>query len=57
MPSSTKSTCYIIAKDDVFFLYSNNYNKFMKKFRHSFQHGGVSLDEIIVPVGELVGKE
>ena len=57
LPSSTKSTCYIIAKDDVFFLYSNNYNKFMKKFKHSFQHGGVSLDEIIVPVGELVGKE
>ena len=57
LPSTTKSTSYLIAKDDLFFLYSNNYNKFIKKFKHSFQHGGISIDEIIVPVGELVGKD
>ena len=37
--------------------YSNNYNKFVRKFKHSFQHGGISMDEIIVPVGELSGKD
>ena len=57
LPSSTNSTSYLIAKDDLLFLYANNYNRFVKKFRHSFQHGGISIDEIIVPVGELVGKD
>ena len=57
LPSSTNSASYLIAKDDLFFLYANNYNRFVKKFKHSFQHGGVSIDEIIVPVGELVGKD
>ena len=57
LPSSTNSTSYLIAKEDLFFLYVNNYNKFVKKLKHSFQHGGVSIDEIIVPVGELVGKD
>jgi len=57
LPSSTQSTSYLIAKDDIFFLYSNNYNKFVRKFKNSFQHGGISIDEIIVPVGELIGKE
>ena len=57
LPSTANSTTYLIAKNDIFFLYSNNYNKFMNKLKHSFQHGGVSLDEIIVPVGELIGKD
>ena len=55
--SKTKSNeCFVIAKDDNFFLYPNNYNKYVKRFQNSFHHGGVSLDEMIVPVGILECK-
>ena len=48
--------CFIIAKDDYFFLYPNNYNRFVKRFQNSFHHGGISLDEMIVPIGILECK-
>lgn len=41
---------YIIAKDDIFFVYPNQVNKFLSKFKNSFQHGGISMEEMIVPV-------
>ena len=54
---NAQNESYLIAKDDWFYLYPNNYNKFIKKFQNSFHHGGISMDEMIVPIGVLESKE
>jgi len=41
---------YIIAKDDYYFVYPTNYNKYVNLYKNSFQHGGISMDEMILPV-------
>ncbi len=49
LPSITMSSSYIFAKNDLFFAYPNNYNHYVSYYRNTFQHGGVSLEEMIVP--------
>ena len=44
---------YILAKNDVFFVYPNQANKFLSKYKNSFQHGGISMEELMVPVATL----
>lgn len=44
------STTYVFAKRNFFFVYPNNYNHFVNFFRNTFQHGGISLEEMLVPV-------
>ncbi|MCK5820293.1 MAG: bifunctional response regulator/alkaline phosphatase family protein [Bacteroidales bacterium] len=56
LPSSNVSSRYIFAQSDDFFAYPNNYNHYVKYYRDTFQHGGVSLDEMIIPVIELDPK-
>ena len=46
----------MLSKDECYFLYPNNYNRFVRRYESSFQHGGISMDEMIVPVGILTGK-
>ncbi len=41
---------YIVAKDDYYFVYPTNYNKYVNLYKNSFQHGGISMDEVILPV-------
>ncbi|MGO9480685.1 MAG: PglZ domain-containing protein, partial [Candidatus Kryptoniota bacterium] len=41
---------YIIAKEDFYFVYPTDYHKYLEQYRDSFQHGGISLDEMILPV-------
>lgn len=41
---------YIIAKEDYYFVYPTDYNKYLTIYRDSFQHGGMSLEELILPV-------
>jgi hypothetical protein len=41
---------YLIAKDDAYFLYPNDANRYKSKLRDSFQHGGISMEELLVPV-------
>jgi hypothetical protein len=43
------SSSYIFAKGDLFFAYPNNYNHYVNYFRNTYQHGGVSLEEMIIP--------
>ncbi len=43
----------IIAKEDYYFVYPTDFHQYMTKYRDSFQHGGISLEEMIVPVIEL----
>jgi len=56
LPKLGVNTEYIIACEDYFFIYPTNYNKYLELYRNSFQHGGVSLDEMILPVVTLKGK-
>ena len=46
---------YLIAKNDSFFLYPNEANKYKQKLQDSFQHGGISLEEMLIPVVRLKG--
>jgi DNA-binding response OmpR family regulator len=50
LPQANVSTTYVFAKKDFFFVYPNNYNHFVNFFRNTFQHGGISLEEMLVPV-------
>jgi CheY-like chemotaxis protein len=47
---------YIIAKEDYYFVYPTDYHKYLNQYRDSFQHGGVSMEEVILPVVKLVPK-
>ena len=51
------NTEYIIAKDSNFFIYTNQYHKFVNMYKDSYQHGGISLDEIIVPLIHMKPKK
>jgi len=41
---------YLIAKEDYYFLYPTQYHKYLALYRDSLQHGGVSLEEMVLPV-------
>jgi len=47
---------YIIAKEDYYFVYPTNYHKYLNYYRDSFQHGGISMEEMILPVFRLDAK-
>ncbi len=46
----TYQTNYLLSKDDYYFLYPNEQNKYKTKLNGSFQHGGVSMQEMMVPI-------
>ena len=56
LPRQNVSTSYIFARSSDFFAYPNNYNYFANYYRNTFQHGGVSLEEMIVPVIRMTNK-
>ncbi|MDG2194441.1 MAG: bifunctional response regulator/alkaline phosphatase family protein [Polaribacter sp.] len=49
LPSISLNSSFIFAKEDLFFAYPNNYNHFVKYFKNTYQHGGISLEEMIIP--------
>ena len=49
LPSITMSSSFIFAKGDAFLAYPNNYNHYVSYYRNTYQHGGVSLEEMIIP--------
>lgn len=49
LPKLHVSSSYIFAKEDMYFVYQNNYNQFVNYFNETFQHGGISLEEVIIP--------
>ncbi|WP_028903813.1 bifunctional response regulator/alkaline phosphatase family protein [Prevotella sp. P6B4] len=57
LPSPNLSTSYVFATGDAFFAYPNNYNYYVSYYRDTFQHGGISLEEMIVPLITLTGKK
>ena len=56
LPQQNVSTKYIFAKEDMYFVYQNNYNQFVKFFKDTFQHGGISLEEILIPIITLEAR-
>jgi len=53
LPRPNVSSTFIFAKEDKYFLYPNNYNYYNNYYRNTFQHGGISLEEMICPVIRL----
>ncbi len=53
LPKSGLSSCYVFTRDDDYFVYPNNYNHFVKYYNNTFQHGGISLEELLIPYVEL----
>lgn len=56
LPRPNVSSTFIFAKEDKFFLYPNNYNYYNNYYKNTFQHGGISLEEMICPVIRLESK-
>ncbi len=56
LPRLRPSTNYIIAKEDYYFVYPTNYHKYQNKYNDTFQHGGASMEEMILPVSVLTPK-
>lgn len=57
LPKSNVSSTYVFTTEDYFFAYPNNYNYYVNYYRDTFQHGGISLEEMVIPFVELVPKQ
>ncbi len=57
LPTPNLSTAYIFAWGDNFFAYPNNYNYYVTYYRDTFQHGGISLEEMLIPLITLRSKK
>jgi CheY-like chemotaxis protein len=56
LPARGLNTNYLIAREDYYFVYPTNYHKYLALYRDSFQHGGVSLEEMILPIAIMEGR-
>jgi CheY-like chemotaxis protein len=56
LPVPNVNSSFIFAKENIFLCYPNNYNYYVNFYRNTFQHGGVSLEEMIIPVIRMTSK-
>jgi CheY-like chemotaxis protein len=56
LPVYSMSTTYIIAKEDFYFVYPTKLSEYRREYRNTFQHGGISLEEMILPLATLKPK-
>jgi DNA-binding response OmpR family regulator len=56
LPSTNLSSTYIFTLNNDFFAYPNNYNYYVKYYKDTFQHGGISLEEMLIPMITLIPK-
>ncbi len=56
LPGGSLTKNYVLAKENYFFVYPTNQHKYERALRDTFQHGGVSLEEMILPVSTLVPR-
>lgn len=56
LPQPNLSTSYIFATGSRFFAYPNNYNYYVQYYKDTFQHGGISMEEMLVPLVTLRSK-
>ena len=57
LPKLKMSSEYVFTKEADFFVYPNNYNHFVNYYGQTFQHGGISLEEILIPLIVLQSKK
>ncbi len=57
LPAPNLSTSYVFAGNNMFFAYPNNYNYYVSYYRDTFQHGGISMEEMLVPIITLTPKK
>ena len=56
LPKLHVSSAFVFARDDYYFVYPNNYNHFANYYNETFQHGGISLEEMIIPYAVYTPK-
>ena len=56
LPKTTVSSGFIFALENRYFVYPNNYNYYVNYYRNTFQHGGVSMDEMLIPFVHLTAR-
>ena len=57
LPAPNISTSYVFATGNTFFAYPNNYNYYVSYYRDTFQHGGISMEEMLIPLITLSPKK
>ena len=57
LPAPNLSTTYVFATGDTFFAYPNNYNYYVSYYRDTFQHGGISMEEMLIPLVTLAPRK
>lgn len=57
LPTLNLSTSYVFATGDSFFAYPNNYNYYVSYYKDTFQHGGISMEEMIIPIVTLAPRK
>ena len=56
MPRINVSTTYLFARSNDFFAYPNNFHYYVNYYKNTFQHGGISLEEVLIPIIHLLPK-
>lgn len=56
LPKRGVAINYIMAKEDYYFVYPTDYHHYLNLYKDTFQHGGVSLEEMIIPIVKLIPK-
>ncbi len=56
LPKRGLTISYIISKEDFYFVYPTDYHKYLSHYKDSFQHGGISMEEMILPVITMESK-
>ncbi|TET77700.1 response regulator [candidate division TA06 bacterium] len=56
LPTDVPNKRYCIAKEDYYFVYPTHYQRYVKQYRGTFQHGGISMEEMILPVCTLTSE-
>jgi len=56
LPIQNVSSKYIFAKEDMYFVYQNNFNHYAKFYKNTYQHGGISMEEMLIPIITLESR-
>ncbi len=57
LPAPNLSTSYVFATGNAFFAYPNNYNYYVSYYKDTFQHGGISMEEMLIPLITLSARK
>ena len=57
LPTPNLSTAYVFATGNSFFAYPNNYNYYVSYYKNTFQHGGISMEEMLIPLITLTSRK